>query len=404
MEPLRLPEIAIPFPFQESPATAALKEHAIDWVQRFHLIQSERTLKRFLAGKFWLLVSYCFPRGRPEALQVVVEWDCWAFMLDDQSDVGDLRHQPAKLRRLLDDLLLVLDGSLPQSGPLFASLQDVWEHMQQWATPAWRERFRRSVSETFASLVWEAENRARGVTPDPESYVAWRHASSGFATHMDLADFTEGIELPPETQEHPLIVQLTEAANKVISWTNDLYSLDKEIRQQDKHNLVLVLEHAAHVPRQEAIDRVVHMIDGEVARFLALEERLSEVSNPIAPALQRYVGVLRSWMRGNLDWSRATGRYDPSAGQQGAARSSDLDPIVDESLDRPPAASHRVGYARASAFQRNALLLAAILGGSALALLWLVRRRKVRLVRPHPQPLSIFDGEGSQRRPLQSLS
>jgi MYXO-CTERM domain-containing protein len=389
MKHLRFPEIVIPFPSEASPVTISLEQHATDWVQRLQLIQSERTLKRFQAGQFWLLVSYCFPHGAPEALQVVVEWDCWAFMLDDQSDAGQLRTQPVALRALLDKLLLVLDDVPLQNGPLSASLRDVWEHMQRWATPAWRERFRQSVAETFDSLVWEANNRVQGIIPNPSEYIFHRHASSGFATHMDLTDFTEGIAIPPEIRDQLAIRQLTEIANNVISWTNDLFSLEKELQQGDFHNLALVLQHDMHGTLQAAVDQVGVMIAQQVARFQEIERQVPRFSAEIDAALRRYIGVLHSWMRGNLDWSRATGRYDSATIQAEATQPPYIEPLLEERNTAPaqdfPAEQEEHGDDSATAAVQASpsaqgtyfpWMLIALLAALALGIVWLRRRRR----------------------------
>jgi hypothetical protein len=342
MEPLPLPTITLPFTTEESPVAAALERHAQNWIQEVGLIHDARTLRRFQAGKFWYLVAHCFPHGATEVLPVVVEWDSWAFMLDDESDIGHLRANPMALRRLLDDLLRVLDGELPRTIPLFTSLHQICVHLQPWTTPAWWGRFRRSVADTFDSLVWEAENRARGIPPDLVSYLRWRRASSGLATHLDLADFTDAIALPDDLRHHPVVRQLTECANNIISWTNDVYSLAKEVAHREVHNLVVVLAHAQRISLAAAMPVAEQMIQAELAHFLMLQDHLPLVPDPVARALQRYLAVLRSWMQGNLDWSRATGRYDVRAVQDAVeAPAADRQRRMGEQAVRP---SMRLGY------------------------------------------------------------
>ncbi|MBA3824309.1 MAG: hypothetical protein H0X24_10505 [Ktedonobacterales bacterium] len=325
MSQFTVPPIWLPFPSEESPAAHALEQHALAWVHDMGFLHNARTRQHYQAGKFWFLVAHCFPHGAPAALQVVVEWDSWAFMLDDESDIGRLRRRPAVLRRVLDQLLLVFENKLRHTTPLFVGLQAVWNHMQPWATPSWRGRFRESVARTFAALVWEAENRARGRTPDQSTYIKWRRASSGLATHLDLADFTEGIALSEAVRTHPLIAQLSDCANDVISWTNDLFSLERELAHREVHNLVVVVAAEHHLSLADAFQRVHAMNAQRIDDFLTLEKQLPNF--PDGSGVERYINVLHSWMRGNLDWSIATGRYTPVETDQPSQQPSFLDPL-----------------------------------------------------------------------------
>lgn len=334
MVPPNLPPIMIPFPNAESPYTAMLQQHAIEWVQRYHLVQRSHAFKRFQAGKFWLLVSCCFPHGDGDMLTVVAKWDAWAFMLDDQSDESQLREQPQRLQALLDDLFAVFHGEKRQASPLFDSLEDVWRHMVARSDGAWQDRFRQSVAETFAGLVWEATNRAQGITPSLATYIAHRRATSGFATHMDLADYTDNVRLPPAIRLHPQVREITDCANNVISWTNDLFSLDKELQAQEQHNIVVIIQHEKQVTHDVAAEAVASMVNQEVQRFIDLEEQLPTFGDPIDDHLRRYVGVLKSWMRGNMEWSQRTGRYVLVQQDTGA---SYLEPL----WDRQPSPAYR---------------------------------------------------------------
>jgi hypothetical protein len=60
----------------------------------------------------------------------------------------------------------------------------------------------------------------------------------------------------------------------------------------------------------EARAEVVALHDNEVRSFLAEIAQLPSFG--IADAgVQRYVAMLRCWIRGHLDWAHETGRYRP---------------------------------------------------------------------------------------------
>jgi hypothetical protein len=95
----------------------------------------------------------------------------------------------------------------------------------------------------------------------------------------------------------------------IVCWSNDIISLEKERQSGDMHNLVIAVRHERHCSWQEAVDCVAEMHNAEVQKFVQLAQRLPRFDADIDAELARYVGILRAWMRGNLDWAFDTGRY-----------------------------------------------------------------------------------------------
>lgn len=197
--------------------------------------------------------------------------------------------------------------------PLLHALCDLRDRMEGLMPRGWMNRFRLSVSEYCDAAVWEARNRELGLWPDLVTFGRIRPYTSGVYTFVDLIDLSEGDTLPLVVRKHPNYQRLTLITNNVICWCNDLFSLQKERAHYDVHNLALVLQHEAGISLQAAVDRVAQLIEREAKRFIALEARLPSFSLTIDGAVQRFIAGLRSWMRGNLDWSRESGRYRPAA-------------------------------------------------------------------------------------------
>jgi len=136
---------------------------------------------------------------------------------------------------------------------------------------------------------------------------------------LTLIELTEGLRLPAEVHGHPDVQRLAEITNNVISWANDIVSLEKELRQGDVHNLVLILSQEHKLSLQAAADRVAALHDGEIRAFIALAQRLPSFAPAVDIDLQRYVAGMRFWMRANLDWSLATTRYQAVPAQPAPA-------------------------------------------------------------------------------------
>jgi hypothetical protein len=64
---------------------------------------------------------------------------------------------------------------------------------------------------------------------------------------------------------------------------------------------------------------VARLVEQEVERFIALENDLPSFGAEADGLVRRFMAVLRSWMRGNLDWSYESGRYQTTAEEEVAA-------------------------------------------------------------------------------------
>jgi hypothetical protein len=315
VEPLALPTFYCPLPSAINPHVAAIQRHSLDWAQAFHLIHGDAATARFAASKFGWLAARAYPRAGFAEATIVVDWNVWLFVLDDQCDEGGIGKDPARLRAYFATLQAILrdPAGAPCDGPLALALRDVWGRMLARATPAWRWRFLQDADDYFDACVWEASNRAEGITPSVADYIAYRPLTGALITDVDLIDLTEHLDLPDAARCHPVVQRLVEMANNVVCWSNDIISLAKEMQRGDVHNLVLTIRHRDGCTLHEAIQRAVRMHDAEVRRFLATQRELPTFGPELDPDIARYIAVLRAWMRGNLDWSIDSGRYRPQS-------------------------------------------------------------------------------------------
>lgn len=309
-----LPDLYCPFPPAVNPARDAAQIHTEGWAAHHGLIQGELARRRFRAARYGWLAARAYPYVALAELEIVTDWNVWLFMLDDQCDESGAGRQPERLRPILDRFLAVLadPGAVVPDGPLSTSLAELWERMRGAAAPGWDTRFVASAADYFDACLWEAANRAAGRVPSVADYVHYRPATGGLLTDVDLIEVAEHLFLPDEVRLRPDVQALVSMCNNVVCWSNDIISLPKETRRGDVHNLVLALKAAHDLSLQEAVDAAAAMHDREAARFLEVEAALPSFGKEVDAALSRYVGVLRSWMRGNLDWSFESGRYYPS--------------------------------------------------------------------------------------------
>lgn len=83
-----------------------------------------------------------------------------------------------------------------------------------------QKRFVHTMDLFFKTVTVQARDRAAGITPDLEEYIAIRRDNSGCKPCFALIEYANGLDLPDEVMEHPIVHGLTEAANDLVTWTN----------------------------------------------------------------------------------------------------------------------------------------------------------------------------------------
>lgn len=314
MEAIVQPTFFCPFPSASHPHTDTIEHNLLAWVQRFDLMEAKQAQRRLQRLKYGALIGRAYPQGGLTEVQIIADWTTWLFVLDDLCDEAGLGHSPMELAQVHAAYLDILRGGpIPQvQGPSPHALADLYQRMRAVASPTCMQRFIGAVADYCHGNVWEAINRARQIVPDRRSYCAMRRFTGGLYIFFALIEMVEHIELPDAVRDHPIVQRMTDIANDVVCWCNDVISLEKELHSGDVHNLVLVLQHEQGSSLQVAVDRVAALCDAQVREFIQLEERLPTFGAAVDEALHRYVQGLRCWMRANLDWSAASNRYHPA--------------------------------------------------------------------------------------------
>lgn len=90
----------------------------------------------------------------------------------------------------------------------------------QTSGPHCAQRFIDTMDLYLDSVGRQAADRIEERTPDLESYIALRRDTSACKTCFALMEFANGLDLPDEVSEHPLIREMEDATNDLVSWSN----------------------------------------------------------------------------------------------------------------------------------------------------------------------------------------
>ncbi|WP_371478770.1 terpene cyclase [Kitasatospora sp. NBC_00315] len=316
-------DLGSPFPFQVNPHAEEARGHLSAWARRTGLIRRESVVERFEHADFGWFAAMVYPTADRERLELMADWFAWLFLVDDQLDDGTVGRDLDRAAAMTRELQEVLE-SPPGAGAgpgghsvAAASLAELWERTAATASASWRLRFAAHLEECLrTAATWEAANRIRGVVPDEETYIRKRRHTGAIYVCMDFVDIVEDLDVPVALYRDRDFSAALDAACDVVCWTNDVYSLEKERSLGETHNLVHVVEHHRGIDRAKALREVAAMITEATGLFLAKEAALLAAHPEHERVLRPCLAGMRSWMRGNLDWSRQTKRYRDPVGEQ----------------------------------------------------------------------------------------
>jgi 5-epi-alpha-selinene synthase len=301
-----------PFEPALNPNAEAAHDASVDWARRLGLVSSDAEVRYLDRSRIGWLVARAFPGAPLDELQLAADWTTLFCVLDDRTEADGLA--PMRLAAFLARLLDVFkSGKLHHDDdPLAHAFLDLRRRLDRCAPAGWVASFADRLEEIFVGFSWEAINRSKRIKPDLDAYRTIRETTVGLYPQFALTRLTDGICLPPEVLEHPIVERLHSAASRCVGWANDIFTHEKELEQGEVNNLVLALMDNEALPLEAAVARACEEHDAEVRRFLELERALPSFGAADGE-VRRYLGILRSFIRGHLDWSRETGRYRPSA-------------------------------------------------------------------------------------------
>ncbi|MEH1834975.1 MAG: terpene synthase [Nostoc sp.] len=311
MQQLLYPSLYCPFPSHINKYVDVLEAHALEWVLRFNLLANESTYKRFCKSKFFFLAASVYPYSNIEQLKIAHDWLSWLFIWDDQCDLSDLGKKPEVLKAIHKRFLEILNGAEFTSHdiPLSCALSNLRERMLEKVSVKWLNYFLCGFENYLHGCFEEANNRVYGIVPDTDTYIAMRRLSAGADVALPLIELCDQLIIPDFLRKEDIFKQLNEIANNLLGWSNDIFSLSRELATGHVHNLVFVLHYQHKLSLEEAIKRATEMHDQEIRKLISLEADIPSFGEKIDAEFAKYILGINAWIRGNLDWYSFTDRY-----------------------------------------------------------------------------------------------
>ncbi|KZT04442.1 terpenoid synthase [Laetiporus sulphureus 93-53] len=266
----------------------------------------------FRGLKAGYLTSMCYPLAGYPQLRVCCDFMNYLFHLDNISDEMNDSGTVGTAAQVLN-VLYHPYASQPNT-KVGRMTRDYWLRLIATASPGAQQRFIETFDMFFQAVTQQAMDRESGAIPDLESYIAVRRDTSGCKPCWALIEYANNLDLSWEVMDHPIIRGLGEAANDLVTWSNDIFSYNVEQSKGDTHNMIIVVQSQQGLDLQSAVDFVGELCKQSIDRFQYLRENLPSWGPEMDRQVQIYVGGLADWISGSLKWSFESERYFAKTG------------------------------------------------------------------------------------------
>jgi hypothetical protein len=296
-----IPVLHTPFRSAINPYVHEADEQVIHWVRDLGLATGTQWVEGYRASKFTWFAARCFPDADLPQLALAAAFNVWLFLFDDSCDDVPKGQKYDYVRAASADLCLALAGYLDADAPLAIGLSDLWGRLKQLSSPGWQGYFTRGMYRYLDACKLEAQWLDTDAWPGLAAYTRYRPYLGAVHLEPALAEVLCGHQLHPAQRQDPRIETLTLLCCRVVCWSNDLFSLDKEWANGDRCNLAIVLAHERQYDLADAVRDAAAIHDEDVRRFASLAgEVLSETTSP---TLAHYIRSLQHIVAANMDWS-----------------------------------------------------------------------------------------------------
>lgn len=325
VEQALIPRLPCPFPSQISPHYEAVKRHTHEWAWQIGLTPDAAVLAYYCQADYPGLACRVYPRAGLEELCITSDWLFLISAFDDPYDEGALDHRRQELSAFHEYLVAVIGD--PDRGAARGSIAlafaDIVRRARSFVSSAWLTRFVRHHAEYFAALPWQIANREQHSMPNLRAYLDNRMQAAGALPPFDFIEMVHHAVVPSGIYESRAVQNILRAGIHLVGWTNDLYSVNKDVACDDVNNLIMAIQREYACSLQEAVDRLAAMIQEETRHLEALQPLPT-----CAPDTEQYTRMIwlgvTNWVRGHADWYEDNPRYMAQAIGETEAR-----PLID---------------------------------------------------------------------------
>ncbi len=334
---MKLPDFYVPWPARKNPHCATARTHAKAWAFEVGILSAEPNdfsvweEKSFDRHDYADFCSRIHPEASVTELELMTDWNVWAFYVDDYFIKRFPEPTPATraeareyLKGIVGSLPLDLEFTSPADSPTLKALQNLWLRTAIVKPLAWRRRIVEDTKRLLDAFLWEFDNRQAHRVANPAEYIAMRRQVGAALWSADLVEHTLPTNVPERVMASRTLQSLRYCFADAVHLRNDIFSYHREVLVQGEvTNAVLVFERFLKVPAEQAMSLVNELLTSRLQQFEhAVITELPEVflkynvTEDEQRAVLSFVKGLQDWQSGAHEWHVKTSRYG-QAGQTG---------------------------------------------------------------------------------------
>lgn len=271
-------------------------------------------LRRLEASDFASFTALWWPDAPFERLEILSYLVIWLFTWDDEIDEptglysddfsGAQRYRERTLRFVGDCLgLTAVDEDFRPQNEIVQSFDVIGAALRDAYDRGQRQRFYDEIARFMACSEDEQRGRLQGHIPSLDEYWRFRLGTSAVYISSAVGEYAMGAPIPPAVVRSAPMQGVWDETNAIISVTNDLLSLRKEMKM-DSIDSIVPLTFASTNNVHQAISQSVAALRASKARFDVAAEALLALpcKDGVRGPLEEFIAVQRSNCVGNLVW------------------------------------------------------------------------------------------------------
>ncbi|RWS20475.1 hypothetical protein B4U80_12064 [Leptotrombidium deliense] len=289
-------------------------EELLQWTIQFRLQSSNK--KKFNSENFVKFSCMCYPDGDYDRSLLIAKFMLHTFELDDFIE-GNI--ECAFFESLVNhghennDVIMLMDKCFEEDGtPLVSSFAGLWRQFKSISSKMWQQRFSENYIWYLKGLKWENDIKQMKRIPSLAEYMEYRHYTAGMDFCLNLIEISRNIFIPDSVLANVTLQRLNFLTGNICAFVNDIHSFEKEKRDGQIFNLVIIMKHEYNISDQEAIERATDIVNDNIKRFLITERLMPIFEGEMNECVKKYVDGFKSWISGNHDWGLESGRYTVS--------------------------------------------------------------------------------------------
>ncbi|OTA70327.1 terpenoid synthase [Hypoxylon sp. EC38] len=285
---------------------------------------NETRFQKLKASNIALFGATWWPYASYEALEIVTCLSIWLFAWDDETDslefstvIDDwdkasvFRHKTINYVQQILSKNSELELSEISPDPIIGLFKPVGEAVSESYNDRQISTFLDELLFYFNMCGEEQKLQMVHHLPTVEEYVRRRLGSGAVRVCLATIEYAYGITLSQQVMDDEAMQRIWHEANIIISTTNDILSVKKEVAQSQVDSLVPLLSLELGSV-QAAINQAVDIVRSSIQRFDTAEsEILKRYSTmpKVQEDIHKFIDGCKFACTSNLNWSLVSGRY-----------------------------------------------------------------------------------------------